>query len=175
MTKISFDLCKPHWRHSILCLVLLYCCFAGDPLVAAGQKDASRTANRTNSLERGQPSVEEFDFYLKDFKMDHQGEAQTLNIRISLLYVSGIRNTAYPDFRLIARDVEAYLNKYPNKTDYWEILNKRMAQLILDKYPVISRVTSEIEVSASPLVPYVRASTVTRLRRTKGSVAAKDD
>ena len=98
-------------------------------------------------------------------KMDHQGEVQSLNIKISLQYVNGIRNTAYPDFRLIARDVETYLGKYPNKTDYWEVVNKGLTQLILDKYPGVSRAASEIEVSASPLIPYVRASIATRLSR----------
>jgi hypothetical protein len=111
--------------------------------------------------------VEEFSFYVKDFKMDHQGDVQTLNIKISFQYVNGIRVAAYPDFRLIARDVETYLGKYPNKTDYWEIVNKNLTQLILNKYPSVSRVKSDIEVSASPSIPYVRTSTVTRGRRKK--------
>jgi len=105
--------------------------------------------------------------------MDHQGEIQTLNIKISVLYVNGIRDTAYPDFRLIARDVETLLGKYPNKTDYWEIVNKRLTALILDRYPAVSRITSEIEVSPSANVSYLRSSTVTRLRKTKGSAAAR--
>jgi hypothetical protein len=72
---------------------------------------------------------------------------------------------------MIARDVETYVSKYPNKTDYWEVVNKKLTRLVMDKYPAISRVISEIEVSASPLVPYVRVSTVTCLRRKSRGVA----
>ena len=159
MTKTSFD--KPRWRRSILCFLLLCCCFGGDLIVAAPQNNPSRITDAS------QPLREEFNFDIKDFKMDHQGEVQTLNIKVSLLYVNGVSDKAYPDFRVIAGEVEGYLNKYPNKTDYWEVLNKKLTALILDHYPVISRVTSEIKVSPSAGVPYLRGSIVTRLRRKK--------
>jgi hypothetical protein len=150
----------------------LLCCGLGAARpFATPQANPDRITDRATSAAPGQVLLEEFSFYIKNFKMDHQGEVQTLNIKISAQYVNGIRATAYPDFRLIARDVETCLSKYPNKTDYWEIVNKRLTQLILDKYPVISQVMSEMEVSMSPLNPYVRASTVTRLRRKKRDVA----
>ena len=158
MTNIS----KPLVRRALLCLLLSYSCQG----IEASQKNSPPAATRTSSLS------EAFTFRLKDFNMDHQGEIQTLNIKISVLYITGIQDTAYPDFRLIARDVETLLGKYPNKTDYWEIVNKRLTGLILDRYPAISRVTSEIEVSPSANVPYLRSSTVTRLRKKKGSVPA---
>ena len=53
-----------------------------------------------------QELVEEFSFIIDKFKMDHQGEVQTLNIKISVRYGKGIRDKDYPDFRSIARDVE---------------------------------------------------------------------
>jgi hypothetical protein len=151
MTNIS----KPLWTRALLCLILSYSCLG----IQASQKNPRPAANQTSSLS------ERFTFALKDFRMDHQGEVQTLNIKISVLYVNGIQDTAYPDFRVIARDVETLLGKYPNKTDYWEIVNKRLTGLILDRFPSISRVTSEIEVSPSASVPYLRSSTVTRERR----------
>ena len=59
-----------------------------------------------------------------------------------------LRDTAYPDFRLIGGEIETCLiSKYPNKTDYWEVVNKRLTQLIVDKYPAILRVMSEMAVS----------------------------
>src|SRR5258708_2123110 len=120
-----------HRRLLIVCLILL-CCSLG---VARAQQNPARVTQHASPSGPRRELFEEFSFYIKDFKMDHQGEVQTLNIKISALYVSGIRTTAYPDFRLIARDVETYLSKYPNKTDYWEIVNKKLTQLILDKYP----------------------------------------
>lgn len=111
--------------------------------------------------------TEEFSFAIKDFKMDHQGEIQNLNLRILIRYVAGTDETRYPDFRLIAKDIEELLPKYPNKNDYWEVVNKRLTDLVLKKYSSVNRIVSEIEVSPSTVVPYLRSSIVTRGRSGK--------
>ena len=108
--------------------------------------------------------VEEFSFLIKDFKIDHQTETNTLNISISFRYVPNIANTDYPDFRWLAKDVETLLTNYPNESDYWEIVNKRITSLLLSKYPSIMSVTCELKVEPSRLVPYTRSSRVTRQR-----------
>jgi len=109
--------------------------------------------------------VEEFCFLIKDFKIDHQSEINNLNITIRYEYSSGIDEASYPDFRLIARDIETLLSTYPNERDYWEVLNKRVTSMVLDKYRSIRRVSSQIEVSPSARDPYNRASLVTCVRR----------
>jgi hypothetical protein len=76
----------------------------------------------------------------------------------------------YPDFQAIAKDIEDFLNNYPNKADYWEILNKKLTLLVLKKYPMIENITSEIQVSQSEKVSYTRSSIVTR-SRSKGKGA----
>lgn len=108
--------------------------------------------------------VEEFSFSLKDFKMDHQGETNNLNISISFRYAENITKAGYPDFRWLVKDVETLLSNYPNKDDYWEIVNKQVTALLLKKYPALTSVTCEIQVDASRLVPYARSSHVTRER-----------
>lgn len=110
------------------------------------------------------PLVEEFAFVLTDFKMDHQGEANKLNISVSYRYARNIANADYPDFRWLAKDVETLLNNYPNKEDYWEIVNKNVTALLLKKYPAITSVTCEFKVEPSRNVPYSRSSRVTRSR-----------
>lgn len=107
---------------------------------------------------------EEFSFLIKDFKIDHQGETNTLNIAISYRYVVNIANSDYPDFRWLAKDVETLLSHYPNKTDYWEIVNKRITALLMQKYPAIASVTCELRVDPSANVPYTRSSRATRER-----------
>src|SRR5829696_8754972 len=52
---------------------------------------------------------EEFSFLIKNFKIDHQSESINLNISISYRYVVNISNSDYPDFRLLAKDVETFL------------------------------------------------------------------
>lgn len=113
--------------------------------------------------------IEQFSFSLPDFKLDHQGETNKLNISISYRYAVNIANSEYPDFRWLAKDVETLLNNYPNKEDYWEIVNKNLTLLILKKYPVITSVTCEFEVAPSRLVPYTRSSRVTRSRPLAGT------
>ncbi len=108
--------------------------------------------------------TEEFSFLIQDFKMNHQSEVNNLNIKVRLRYENDISQSKYPDFRAIAKDIEDFLNNYPNKVDYWEILNKKLTLLVLKKYPMLSSITSEIEVSPLPKVSYLRSSIVTRSR-----------
>ncbi len=108
--------------------------------------------------------TEEFSFLIENFKMNHQSEVNNLNIKVRLRYENSILESKYPDFRAIAKDVEEFLNNYPNKVDYWEILNKKLTLLVLKKYPMLSSITSEIQVSPSPKVSYLRSSIVTRSR-----------
>jgi len=112
---------------------------------------------------RGDHLVEEFSFLIKDFTVDHQGQNK-LNISVKYRYRANMTVSDYPDFRLIAKDIETFLTNYPNETDYWEILNKKITLLILDKYSPIESVTSQIEVSPTTTVPYLRSSISTRTR-----------
>jgi len=110
--------------------------------------------------------TEEFIFLIKDFKIDHQGENNNLNITIRYRYKARISNSEYPDFTVVAKDIETLLGNYPNKTEYWEILNKRITIMVLEKYPAIVEISSEVQVSPSPKNHYIRSSIVTRDRTT---------
>ena len=106
--------------------------------------------------------TEEFSFLIQDFKMNHQSEVNNLSIKVRYRYENSIKESNYPDFRAIVKDIEDFLNNYPNKADYWEILNKRLTTMVLKKYPMLERITSEIQISPSQKVVYLRSSIVTR-------------
>ena len=108
--------------------------------------------------------VEEFSFVIKDFRMDHQGQANNLNISVSYRYITNIAKADYPDFRRLARDIETVLASYPNEDDYWEIVNKQITALLLKKYSGVAVVTCELRVDPTNVVPYTRSSRVTRKR-----------
>ena len=112
-----------------------------------------------------QSLTEEFSFQIQDFKMDHQTQTNNLNISISYQYIANIQKPDYPDFRWLAKDVETLLSNYPNKDDYWEIVNKQLTSLLLNKYRGLTSVTCEIKVDPSSLIPYTRTSRVTRTRK----------
>ncbi|HEY6246778.1 MAG TPA: hypothetical protein VIX17_22685 [Pyrinomonadaceae bacterium] len=107
--------------------------------------------------------VEEFSFVIKDLKVDHQG-GNTLNITVRYRYKAKVQVSDYPDFRLVAKDIETFLTTYPNDTDYWEIVNKKITLLVLNRYSAIASVKSQIDVSPSAAVPYFRSSITTRVR-----------
>jgi hypothetical protein len=119
-----------------------------------------------SSVAYSQSPVEEFSFAIKDFKMDHQTQTNNLNITISYRYIANIQKSDYPDFRWLAKDVESLLANYPNKDDYWEIVNKQITLTLLNKYAGIASVTCDLKVDPSSLVPYTRSSRVTRQRVT---------
>jgi hypothetical protein len=110
---------------------------------------------------------EEFSFLIQDFKMNHQSEINNLNIKIRYRYANGITENEYPDFRVILKNIEEFLDNYPNKIDYWEILNKKLTLKLLKKYPMLESITSEIQVSPSQKVAYLRSSIVMQ-RQPKG-------
>ncbi len=141
--------------------------FAASLTVVHSQPLAPKKVNQVvqQKQQNGGLRSEEFSFLIKDFKIDHQGETNTLNISISYRYVVNIANSDYPDFRWLAKDVEMLLSNYPNKTDYWEIVNKQLTSLLMKKYPALASITCEITVDPSRQVPYTRTSRVTRNRR----------
>lgn len=139
---------------------------AGDP--PAGPKRPASARHLVQRRPQGAADtgrlVEEFSFTIKDYKLNHQGEWNTLDLIIRYRYAHGISDEAYPDFRLLLKDVEAFLTGYPNEVDYWEIVNKKLTSMLLQKYPALSAITCEMHVSPSRNEPYIRSSTVTRSR-----------
>ena len=111
--------------------------------------------------------TEEFSFSIKDFKVDHQNEHNVLNIAVTMRYVPNVSNTDYPDYRAVAKDIETFLTNYPNEQDYWEIVNKALAAMLLKKYPPLAMITSEITVDPVQNSPYTRSSRVIRTRSSK--------
>ena len=143
-------------QHSRCCLRFL----SGSTVSYKTQSEARRNDSKSGVL------VEQFSFLIKDFKIDHQGENNNLNITIWYRYKAHLSNAEYPDFMLIAKDIETLLASYPNEEDYWEILNKKITLMVLEKYPAIAKITCQMQVSPSPKDPYLRSSIVTRDRTT---------
>jgi len=133
-------------------------------IIATTSTVYSQTPGHSSSTRVASSLVEEFSFVLKDFRMDHQGQANNLNLTISYRYAANVTKADYPDFRWLAKDVETFLTSYPNEDDYWEIVNRQITALLLKKYAGIVAVTCEIKVDPTSVVPYTRSSRVTRER-----------
>jgi hypothetical protein len=110
--------------------------------------------------------VEEYSFLIANFKTTHideegQSEEVTLNIKVRYLYVTGLSTTAYPDFRDIASSIQDYLTNYPNKQEYWEVINKGLVLMVIGDYPALASVTSELEVMPTSTDDYFNACIAT--------------
>lgn len=141
--------------------VLVCILFASAGLVALPQANGTKRPVKAQATD---VICEEFAFTLKDFKLEHQAEINSLLIRVSYTYKTGIQAAEYPNFIPLAKAVEQFLLNYPNESTYWEIVNKELTKMVLDKYSALSSITCEIEVAPSQRHPYTRASTVTRQR-----------
>jgi hypothetical protein len=145
-------------------------------LVVHAQSEKNLSASAMPAVQRSHQKqnvanslTEEFSFWIKDFKVDHQALTNNLNMAVTVRYVPNIANSEYPDFRLLTKDVESFLTNYPNEEDYWEIVNKKLTAEILNKYLVLTSVTIEIKLDPSAPSPYARSSRATRERRIVGS------
>ncbi|KAF3888223.1 MULTISPECIES: hypothetical protein [Nostocales] len=107
---------------------------------------------------------EDFNFKLENYRMLHHGFVHNINIDVRYQYVKGIANGQYPDFLKLEEDIKQFLGNYPNETDYWEIINKELAKMLLVKYPQLSSITLKIDVPPDVKVARPRSSTVTLTR-----------
>ena len=153
-------------RLNTLCVAVfgILLCFQSANASVSSLRPQSTTKRERATETKLRVLIEEFSFLIKDFKIDHQGEHNNLNITIRYRYKAGVTKAEYPDFTVVLKDIEAMLTSYPNEDDYWEIVNKKITLMVLHKYPTITSIISEIQVSPSRNTPYVRSSIATRER-----------
>ena len=152
----------PHKIAQFFAMMALTLCFTVLPV------NSSPRVTRSKQIQvKSDRLVEDFSFVIKDLKVDHQGD-NILSITVRYRYRANMTVKDYPDFRLIAKDIETFLTNYPHETDYWEIVNKKLTASILEKYSTLVSVTSQIEVSPTPTIPYLRSSITTRRRIAQG-------
>jgi sugar lactone lactonase YvrE/DNA-directed RNA polymerase subunit L len=119
--------------------------------------------DRTSTVFRSRSGQlkEDGNFSLKNYAINHQG-LNKINIDIGYQYKPEITPNEYPDFRQIYNSVDNFLTKYPNETDFWEIVNKNLTQNILNENPTLAAIDININVLPSQNLPYNRTSKVTR-------------
>jgi hypothetical protein len=127
----------PTKRYLAFGLVLLLPCLSAN--YSFGIQTSPATATTVRQKQRQPPAesqlVEQFSFLIKDFQLNHQSEMNNLNISVRYRYAANISNVEYPDFRSLVKDIETFLNSYPNDNDYWEIVNKQLTSMLMKKNP----------------------------------------
>jgi hypothetical protein len=105
-----------------------------------------------------------FSFQVPTYAIQHMGGA-ILNIKLTYrLSPEAIGKNDYPDFVPIVKEIDHYLTKYPNETDYWEIVNKNLAKHLIKTYPQMDSLNLELGVMPTPKAAFARSSTVRHTR-----------
>lgn len=109
-----------------------------------------------------------FAFQVPNYPTQHQGGA-ILDFKVAYrLTPEAIAENNYPDFIPIRKDIDKFMLNYSqnkkNDYDYWEIVNKKLAKFILDKYPQMASLKIEMNVFPTPKEAYQRSSIVTITR-----------
>ncbi|WP_413172892.1 hypothetical protein [Anabaena azotica] len=103
---------------------------------------------------------EVFTFQMSNYPIQHQGGA-ILNVKVAYrMTPEAIAQNTYPDFVPIRKDIDKFFVNYPNEADFWEILNKKLVQMLLDKYPQMASLSIEIGVTPTVQEPLYRSSIV---------------
>jgi len=102
-------------------------------------------------------AVEALSFEVSKFPVQHQGP-QVIDLQVRLGYVSGIEPKQYPDFEVLYREIIAFMNAYPNETDYWEVFNKAICMDLLNRHAVVSSVDIDLRVHPTFGIQYSHTS-----------------
>ncbi|NJR60514.1 MAG: hypothetical protein HC769_17760 [Cyanobacteria bacterium CRU_2_1] len=107
--------------------------------------------------------TERWSFSADEVSIEYQG-THHLNIEIEYIYQDGIATSQYPDYVPIYRRITHYLSTYPNREDAWEVVNRNLADTLLQEYPVMSALTSKLEVLPTQHTPFTYSTAVTRIQ-----------
>lgn len=102
-------------------------------------------------------SEERIGFSLKSLSIYHQGEWR--NLSVDLDYLSNNEGKAVDVVR-VRNYVRLFLEEFPNTTDFWEVMNKKLVHEITDEFPEIRRLTSQLSLAPDNSLSFPRRSTI---------------
>ncbi|NJK28074.1 MAG: hypothetical protein HC925_05565 [Coleofasciculaceae cyanobacterium SM2_3_26] len=102
---------------------------------------------------------ESFGFEIQELPVEHQGQ-----VLLSLSVAFRFLGQEYPEFSAMARNIQQFLENYPNETDFWEILNNNLVAFLMAEYPEIGSLKVKVDVAPNVSAPYERYSVVTSTR-----------
>jgi hypothetical protein len=106
-------------------------------------------------------AMQNWSFSVKGYAVEHQHIANTINIAVkySLKESSTALNAA--NFMPLLNRMTQFFVEYPNEDDYWEVVNRRLTEMILQEHPEMRSITISLEVLHRDTIPHTGISTVT--------------
>jgi hypothetical protein len=97
-------------------------------------------------------------FNIRQIRIHHQGTWRTLNLKIWYLFEACEQQI--PPNHLVKKAVQQFVIKYPNSSDFWEVMNKNLVRFLIEKFPKISTLEVEIAVAPDEMFPTQRRSII---------------
>lgn len=118
----------------------------------------------SQSLTQCQQHQEVFQFEIDNYPIQHLGGA-ILNVKVAYRMTPvAITENDYPDFVPMQKEIDQFFVGYPNESDYWEIVNKKLVKMLFNKYPEISSLRVEIDIMPTAQEALYRSSIVSSTR-----------
>jgi len=102
-------------------------------------------------------------FELKTIPLEHQGP-NVVDLKVHFVYAPNLKEKEYPDFEPLQPFGATFLKEYPNNGDYWEVVVKKLATAYLEKAPLVTSVSIEMQVYPTKTVPYFHVINCTATR-----------
>jgi hypothetical protein len=107
--------------------------------------------------------MRDWGFAFENYPMNHQWMANTLNIAVRYTLKPTASNHNAPNFTTIFNQVNRFLTHQP-QDDYWEIINRKLTDVILQENPALDSVTIRLQVQPRAKIPFACTTTVTRTK-----------
>lgn len=142
-----------------ICIVVWAFCALPPQEAIAASSQTEASAILCNSFQ------ESVGLSLPDFAVQqHDGMIIDVDVHYRIKTTPESQANDYPDYIPIVNQIKGFLSSYPNKMEYWEILNKRLAEKLLDSYPQLTAVTQTISVHGNKEFPYRHFSRISLVR-----------
>lgn len=128
----------------ILTLLMMFQFCLHIPGVEASQLDESK-------------AIESVGFHMRNVDIFHQNEWRHLSIHLE--YESAIDEAEVSAFQ-VKNHVRDFLKSYANPMDFWEIMNTNLVRSIVETFPNIHTLKSEIALAPDQTLYFPRRSTV---------------
>ena len=107
-----------------------------------------------------------FGFKIENYAWEHQGYAMLdIAVNFRYIYLQKIEPETYVDFIPMVAEIERFLTEYPNEEDYWEIVNRQLAEFLLEQYPTISSIRIKMFVDKGSGTEYFDRWSIVSLTR----------
>ena len=94
-------------------------------------------------------------FSVRGLKICHQNKWR--NMTVELEYDTNFNENPV-DAQSIRKDVLEFLNSYPNQSDFWEVMNTKLVDSLIQKFPAINILRSKLSLAPDASLSFHRAS-----------------